>query len=212
MSRKLLLGFALLLLLGAGVAQADAKFELAPFVGYRSGDKIDDLNRLLVKELETEDDYSWGVLFDVNFGEHVQLEFLFSRQETDLVEKFVAGGKSRLSDIDVDNYHVGGVYRFGDSLDDVRPFVSFYLGSTYFRPDGLSSESKFSFSFGGGAKFYFAERLGLMLMGRWTPTYINSSAGGYFCGPIYGCWVVSDSQYFDQFEASVGLIIRFGSQ
>jgi len=211
MNRKILLGFALLPLLGAGGAQADAKFEFAPFVGYRSGDKIDDLNRPLVKELETDDGYSWGVLFDVNFGENVQLEFLFSRQETDLEEKFVAGGGSRLTDIDIDNYHVGGVYRFGDELDDVRPFVSFYLGATNFRPAGLSSENKFSFSFGGGVKFYFAERLGLMLMGRWTPTYINSSAGGYFCDP-FGCWVVTDSQYFDQFEATVGVIIRFGSQ
>ena len=58
-------------------------------------------------------------------------------------------------------------------------------------------------------KFYLAPAVGLKLTARWTPTYIKSSASGYWCDPFYGCWVLGDPDYSHQFDISGGVTIRF---
>jgi hypothetical protein len=50
---------------------------------------------------------------------------------------------------------------------------------------------------------------GIRLEARWTPTYIKSDAAGWWCDPYWGCYVVGDSQYSNQFEVSGGVILRF---
>jgi len=45
-------------------------------------------------------------------------------------------------------------------------------------------------------------------MARFTPAYIKSDPAGYWCG-FYGCYVVGDAQYANQFELSGGLSLRF---
>jgi hypothetical protein len=47
------------------------------------------------------------------------------------------------------------------------------------------------------------------LEGRWTPTYIKSDAEGWWCDPYWGCYVVGDAQYSNQFELSGGIVLRF---
>ena len=48
-------------------------------------------------------------------------------------------------------------------------------------------------------------------MARWTPNYIKSDPAGVWCSPywFYGCYVVGDPQYANQFELSGGLSFRF---
>ena len=41
------------------------------------------------------------------------------------------------------------------------------------------------------------------------PTYIKSDAEGYWCDPYWGCYVVGDAQYANQFEFSAGISLRF---
>ena len=104
---------------------------------------------------------------------------------------------------------VGNVNLPGTGSDRVSPFVSFSLGVTVFNPAGLGSEDKFSFSLGGGVKYFLGERVGLRLQLRWTPTYVNSTSEGVFCNPFGFCYVVQDAHYVNQTEASAGLIIKF---
>jgi len=44
---------------------------------------------------------------------------------------------------------------------------------------------------------------------RWTPTYIKSDAAGWWCDPWWGCYVVGNAQYSNQFEFVGGVMFRF---
>jgi hypothetical protein len=57
-------------------------------------------------------------------------------------------------------------------------------------------------------KAYLGDNFGFRFTGRWTPTYIKSEAGGWWCG-WYGCWLVSNPNYSHQFEMSAGVVVRF---
>ena len=58
-------------------------------------------------------------------------------------------------------------------------------------------------------KIYPSRTAGLRLQARWTPTYIKSDSEGCWCDPYWGCYVVGDAQYSNQYELTAGLTIRF---
>jgi hypothetical protein len=70
-------------------------------------------------------------------------------------------------------------------------------------------ETQFSTTWGLGVKLYPGPKVGINLLARWTPTYIKSDAEGWWCDPYWGCYVVGDSQYSNQFEFSGGIVFRF---
>ena len=70
------------------------------------------------------------------------------------------------------------------------------------------SQENFSSTWGGGVKVYPNPRVGFSVMARFTPTYIKSDPSGVWCG-YYGCYVLGDAQYANQFEFSGGLSLRF---
>ena len=143
-----------------------------------------------------------------------QVEFLYGRQSSKLTAQGPAP-TADIADMDVSNYHGNFVYNWGEEDAKVRPFAFIGLGATSYSfgntPSGASidGETKFSTTWGAGAKFYLAPAVGLKLTARWTPTYIKSSADGYWCDPFYGCWVLGDPDYSHQFDISGGVTIRF---
>ena len=44
---------------------------------------------------------------------------------------------------------------------------------------------------------------------QWTPTYIKTDSAGWWCDPYWGCYVVGDAQYANQFQFNGGLTLRF---
>ncbi len=52
-------------------------------------------------------------------------------------------------------------------------------------------------------------KFGLRLEARWTPTYIKSDPEGYWCDPYWGCYIVGDAEFSNQYELSGGIILRF---
>jgi hypothetical protein len=197
----------LFLLTGLAAPRAQS-FELSPFYGYRVGGDFDDVPSSVIKELETQHSDSYGLTFGYAFNDRFELEGLWSMQDTEL-KVFLSPGGSELLDFEVQYFHVGGLVLSGDSLDTKRAFFSFSAGVVSFDPEMASSETYFSWSIGGGGKFYFNDWLGLRLQGRFFPTYINSTTNGYFCG-YYGCYQTADSNFLTQTEFTVGLIFRFG--
>lgn len=200
--------FALALILVVLPAHA-VSFEITPFAGVRLGGDFDDFESPLIKDIEIENGASFGANLAVGIGENWQIEFIYSRQSTDLVARGTLPGKREIG-IDVDYIHLGGLYQFRDSLDTIRPFFSFSLGSTQFDPEGnFGSENKFSFALGGGMKYAFNDRFGLRLQGRWVATEINDSDQVY-CN-VFNCFIVEETNFLNQIEFSVGLGIRFGN-
>lgn len=78
-------------------------------------------------------------------------------------------------------------------------------------------EPKDSFSWGLSLGLFLTENVeldpgrgfGLRLQGGWTPTYIRSDAAGWWCDPLWGCYVLSNAQYANQLELSGGISLRF---
>ncbi len=158
---------------------------------------------------------------NVTFGflpsENTEVGFLYGRQMSELRVKGTATRK--IDDMAVDTYHVYFGYNFGDFDAPVRPYVMFGLGGTHynsvtFTPAAggqrdIPGQTKFSTTLGAGVKVYPARNFGVKLGARWTPTYIKSDAAGWWCDPWWGCYVVGNSQYSNQFEFTGGVAFRF---
>ena len=210
-----------MMLCGPLFAQDEAKIELIPFIGYTFSDgvpvnPVDVGDGRIVNELIPTSSLSYGFEADVLFGENFFVGFNFGQQQSKLEGKFQGGGKQKFTDMSVRNYHGILGYNFADADSQVRPYFFGGLGATNYSPEDIQGQSingltRFSTTWGGGMKFYFSENMGARFGGRWTPTHINSEASGIWCSPWWpwDCWVLTSSNYSNQFELSGGLAIRF---
>ena len=103
---------------------------------------------------------------------------------------------------------------FGESDATVRPYILGGLGATQYgslqTPSGdIGGETQFSTTWAAGLKMFPSPKFGIRLETRWTPTYIKSDPEGYWCDPYWGCYLVGEAEYSNQFEISGGIIIRF---
>ena len=189
----------------AAVRPAVAGVEITAFSGLRFGGSFEDANTGAGMSLE--DSGSYGLVLDFDIEPDRQIEIYLSRQSTTLSADGPFTGNP-LFDLAVEYYHIGGLYLIDVQSDRVRPFVSGGLGLTRMNPqgDGLDTETRFSLSIGGGAKFFITDHLGLRLDARGIFTALNSS-GTVFCSG--GCAITVQSSGFMQGELGAGLVVRF---
>jgi opacity protein-like surface antigen len=215
LKRTLLFGLALLVVVPQAAAFDEKhKFEITPMIGYRLGGTVDGNQQIAPgiqqNDLRLEDSESYGLAFGVSFGEHWQLEFYFNEAPTTLTVNTPDEGRVDVTDVKVDYWQVGGLYQFGMSESSTRPFFSFSAGVINLRPEtaGFGSETEFSWSLGGGAKFWFSDNIGLRLEGKFQPTYINSDPA-WFCGWYGWCYNVGSANYLVEWQLNAGLAIGF---
>jgi uncharacterized membrane protein YqgA involved in biofilm formation len=72
-----------------------------------------------------------------------------------------------------------------------------------------NSATEFSSTWGAGIRFNAATHFALKAGVSWTPTYIKSDATGWWCDPWWGCYVVGNAQYMNQFHLEGGIVIRY---
>ncbi len=185
---------------------AFAGTELIPIYAYRTSGDFEETNTGTTLDVDDEVSYGFALRFDAEPS--TQYEFLYSEQSSQL-----RAGQSFpsniLFDIDITYVHAGGVKLY--PVDDTTSyFLGGGLGATIFEPDvsGYDRETKFSFNFSGGVKKMLTKsvglRAGLSLYG--TPV---SSGSAIFCGSDSGCTVRFKGDFFAQYDASVGLVVRF---
>jgi outer membrane protein W len=209
MFKRILLGTLFAVICCAGMASA-VTFEVTPFVGARTTGEFDDIVTPLIREVEIDGGTSFGLTFGLELTDNWQIELLYSTQTSDFTASPAKGPVLSLGDIDTTVIHVGGLYQFRDSSDELRPFFSFGLGGTIFDPEEFNEDdTKLSMSLGGGLKYMFNDRFGLRFQGRFISSEINDEDELY-CDP-FACYVVEDSNFLYQFEVAVGLAIRFGN-
>jgi outer membrane protein W len=168
--------------------------------------------------IDPKDSFSWGLTAGYHFTENWELEFQYDQQQS----KLEAGGTNtvEIGDFKIHTYHGVFAYNFGDERASARPFVFFGAGATSYpgltftsvitgQPRTIDGKSQFSGTFGLGVKVYPSKNAGIRLQGRWTPTYIKSDQAGWWCDPYWGCYVVSNAQYSNQFELTGGITLRF---
>ena len=190
-----------LLLLGTMVVNTKATAgEITVYSGYRSGEEFEDETSDLTVDLD--ESQSFGIILNLPHSKVTEMEFLYSIQSTRLSGP---GSVEDGQDMDIEYWHLGGTYLF--PRDNMTTYMVATFGATHFKPEDLSSETKFSLSLGGAAKMPLGKRFGLRLEGRAFMTSLDSG-GAMFCNSG-SCRVVAASSFFTQFEASVGLSLKF---
>ena len=72
----------------------------------------------------------------------------------------------------------------------------------------IAGQTRLSSTFGGGVKVYRGS-IGARAEMRMTPTYIKSDSTGWWCDPYWGCYILGNVQYSNQFQISGGVTFRF---
>ncbi len=171
----------------------------------------------LYDTVDVKDSASWGFAVGINATDNVEVGFLYGQQMSTLA---IEGTTKRdIGDLKVNTYHPYLAYNAGDSSMTVRPYFMIGLGATNYGSVAFTtaagasretaSETQFSTTWGAGVKMFPSPNVGLRFGAQWTPTYIKTDAAGYWCDPYWGCYVVGDAQYANQFQFNGGLTVRF---
>jgi OprF membrane domain len=213
---------AALVMLTAGPALAQ-RVEVGAIVGWTfsdgvSGDPVLALDGNIYDHIDLKDSFSWGFNVGALVTEQAEVGFLYGQQMSVLE----AGGTRtvEVGDINVNTYHGYFGYNFGTADSPVRPYVLFGLGATNYPSVSFTgvtgvaretvSETQFSTTWGAGVKLFpGGGRAGVRVGAAWTPTYIKSDAAGWWCDPWWGCYLVGDAQYSNQFQFNGGVTFRF---
>ena len=193
----------------AGNLQTTAyKFEITPFIGYRTGGQFEEING--DAEFKLNESESLGFLFNVAANTKGQYEFLYARQSTEVDSGGVFVNDPRF-DLDVEYYQFGGTYLFDG--DVARPFFAMTIGMSRFdpQPAEFSAENFFSASVGGGVQLNPGGRFGVRLEGRVYTSLIDDNSR-IFCGTdggVGGCLIEIDGTLLTQWEARAGIVFRF---
>jgi hypothetical protein len=221
MLRKALMSMALVVVSGSLAVAQDHRVEIAGTAGWTfsdgvSGSVVPVPGVGTFDRIDPKDAFSWGARIGFMVTPNVEVGGLFNLQSTTLE----LGGTDTVSlgDEKIYNYHGFIAYNFGDEHSQVRPYFLGGLGATQYggltttignQSRSLSGDTQFSTTWALGVKVNPSHGVGIMLEGRWTPTYIKSDATGWWCDPYWGCYVTGNSQYSNQFELAGGLTLRF---
>jgi opacity protein-like surface antigen len=189
------------------------RVEIQPFVGTRFGGSFSVEEPIpggtRPADINLDAGLAWGATLGVAVSERLDVEFLWSRQESHLSADTFEGHID-LVDAAVSQYHGNVLFHFADREARFRPYVLFGLGATSLDPDapGVDGATKFSYAAGGGVKFDVSKHVGIRLQGRFTATYLKDEPA-LFCDLFGFCYVLSAAQYGNQGEFTAGVMFRF---
>jgi len=191
-------------------ANAQYHFEVQPFVGYKWGGSSGvGANALGIDSISLNSSVAYGVTATFNPTEHMGLEFLWNRQPTNAVGHYFGGATYPTKvGVTLDQFHGDFLYSFAGHGSKLEPFVLFGIGATDMHGAG-SSTTKFSWSVGGGVKYFVSRHIGLRAQARYAPTYLYSTNGGVWCNWWGYCWVASNDHFLNQGDVTGGIIFRF---
>ena len=219
--QQLVTALLCVVMLTPAVASAQARVEVSGIVGWTlsdgvEGDGIRALDGNIYDAIDIKDSFSWGFGVGFNLTETAEVGFLFNQQMSTL--RVEGTNTLDIGDLSVTSYHPYFAYNFGEADAPLRPFILLGLGATSyasvpFSRSGFSGETggdtQFSTTWGAGVKYFASPNVGVRLSATWTPTYITTEGGGWWCDPYWGCYVVGDAKYANQFHFNGGITFRF---
>ncbi len=179
--------------------------ELTPMWGYTFGGRFEDEEN--DETIKISDASSFGFRLGYDYGYNSQLEFSYSRQETELTGGDLFPRDARF-DLDISYFHIGGSLVWG-RRSRLEPYFTGTLGLTHMNPEdsGVDSLTRFSMGLGGGVRHFPLKRIGLYTGARALVTFVNSdtelrsSSGDTI--------IIIDSDAIWQFQIYAGLIFVF---
>lgn len=219
---KRLLTLATLLTLGFAPSASAQRVEVSGIFGWTLSDGVTGQAVLagdgnLYDTVDVKDSASWGFSFGFNASDNLEVGFLYGQQMSTLA---IEGTQVRdIGDLKINTYHPYVAFNAGDVDSTIRPYFLIGLGATNYgaveftgaggNARETASETQFSTTWGAGIKMFPSPNVGVRFGVHWTPTYIKTDSAGYWCDPYWGCYVVGDAQYSNQFQFNGGIIFRF---
>lgn len=192
---------ALTLLPAAGVSAQSV--EVAPIAGFRAGGDLFEV--AAGRALDIDGAPVLGAAVNVDLGEGLWFEGLFTRQRADVDIPRDSFGPAAHARIVVDQYMAGGRQDFGRGR--ARPFLTGMLGLTRYAADG-DNEVRFSVAAGGGLKVSLQRHLALRGDGRVSTTFVDADARAVAC--VAGtCLLGVNAALVWQIEFTAGLVVVF---
>ena len=187
--------------------------EVTPFVGLRLGGTFDvQTERSSQTQATLKDAASYGVSAGVRFDDFSLIEFRWTRSVSELQvgDPFQIAGAS-LADVTLNQFHADFTREF--PIPEVKGLRSFLTGSAGVTHIGTVNDgfTRFSFGFGAGLKQFLGSRLAIRGEAHWLPILIDPEVGAFACGTLGagGCLVVLNGRLTQQFQLSVGPVVRF---
>jgi len=180
-------------------------FQVTPFIGYLFPGNL----KTLEGELRIQNHINYGAAFNIRTNDELFVEFLYNRTDTEVrfKQEYYDTIKT-LFDMSIEYFQAGA--HVETETGQFRPFAAFTLGAAYFKPkdDNVNSDWKFSFTAGGGIKYYFTDNVGVRLQWRFlVPIYFSSAS--IFCSNGICSIYVSGGTYIFQYDLTAGLAVSF---
>jgi opacity protein-like surface antigen len=205
----LLSALTLFVLLPSAFAQ---KIELTGLIGGQLNGGVD-LSTSLFHRIDVQNSANYGATVGYLFGEYYGVEFQWNHTRADTVAQPLGGGPDiKVFTLNQNQYMGNFVYHFKSEESRLRPFAFVGLGASSLSTNraGVSGATRFAFSLGGGAKYNLTKHFGLRGQLKYSPTYLTTTDGGYWCDPFWGgCWVVGNNHYLHEFDVTGGIVFRF---
>jgi Outer membrane protein beta-barrel domain len=203
--------------LAAISTNAQQRFELTPFAGYETsgsypvsafsstGGGAIPINRLRVN-----DALAYGTFVDIGLTENSQFDFMWNRNNTSYdAHDILTNSYFHAYDSDIDQFQFGALYMFRSSDVKLRPYIVGGVGFTHdSNSNSTPNRTEFSWSIGGGVKYFAGRHIGFRADARYLPTY-GSSSNATYCDPFFGCYNTRVSNYLNRGSFVGGVIFRF---
>ena len=176
--------------------------ELTPFGGYRFGGDFFEI--VTGQPVDTDGAPAVGAIVDIPLGNGLQVEGVFTHQDTHVTVQPTPFGPSARWRVSVDHFQGGALQEYSEGR--VRPFAIGTLGLTRYAGGG-DSEMRFSLGAGGGVKLFPTSRVGVRLNTQVSATFVYVDANVGACSPGI-CFFGIDTDVVWQIEFSTGLIFR----
>ncbi len=179
------------------------RIELTSLLGYVAGGTFED--RFTEDELKLDDSAAVGFQVNIRADSQSTWEIQYASQDTKTSTPTLPS-----LDVTIRKLEVGGTYE--TSSQAMRPYAAATVGISQFEPGDstLEDDTYFSFSLGGGVKFFTDRKFGLTLDARWVAAVVDEDTD-VFCVSSGGltCLVQADAGLASQFRIFVGLNARF---
>jgi hypothetical protein len=188
-------------------------FEVTPVIGIRFGGTWDVGAAQPPQTQATWKDASgYGLSTGVRFDDFSLIEFRWTRSTSTLrFDAPLAHLGASLGDVTLNQFHADFTREFViPEVRGLRSFLTGSVGATHIAAEN-DAFTRFSFGFGAGLKQSLGSRFGIRAEAKWLPILIDPEVGGWACGVVGvgGCLVVLTGPLTQQFEFSVGPVVRF---
>jgi hypothetical protein len=190
-------------------------FEVSPFIGVRLGGTFHvEFNGPTAMEASWKDARAYGLSAGVRFDDLSLIEIRWTQSTSAL--RFEAplaliAPVISVGDVTLNQFHADFTREWEiPEVKGLRSFLTGSLGLTHLAAAG-DEFTRFSFGLGVGLKQFLGSRLAIRAEAHWLPILVEPSVSAFACGTIHvgGCLVFLNGELVQQFQLSVGPVIRF---